>query len=84
MSLCLTNYHVINMYGRVDVWLHVFLTSALDVSGWSASLPSALISGKGFSVLTGDEVDCGKERNPAGNSTPRPRLSIPLSGHYTD
>jgi hypothetical protein len=38
-SLRLIKYHGIKTYGGVDVWLHSFLTSALDGGEWSASLP---------------------------------------------
>jgi len=31
---------------RVEVYLHAFLTSALDGGEWSASLPAALLPGK--------------------------------------
>jgi hypothetical protein len=29
VKLCLTKYHTTKTYGGVEVWLHVFLTSAL-------------------------------------------------------
>jgi hypothetical protein len=33
-------------YGAVDVYIHIFLTSALAGSEWSASGPAALPPGK--------------------------------------
>jgi len=33
LSLCLTKNHAIETYGGVEVQLHAFLASALDVSG---------------------------------------------------
>jgi hypothetical protein len=38
LSLCLTK-HNMKAYGGVEVYLHAFLTSALDGSEWSASRP---------------------------------------------
>jgi hypothetical protein len=33
LFLCLTNHHAMKTYGRVDVWIHILLTSALTGSG---------------------------------------------------
>jgi hypothetical protein len=44
--LCLTNYYVMEAYGWVDVWIHVFLTSVLVGGEWSASHPSRVTSGE--------------------------------------
>jgi hypothetical protein len=45
LSLCLTNY-AMKTYGRVDVWIHVFLNSALDGGEWSASCPCRFSPGE--------------------------------------
>jgi hypothetical protein len=37
LSLFLTEHHAIKTYGRAEVYLHAFLTSALDVGERSAS-----------------------------------------------
>ena len=34
-------------YGRVEEWLHVFLTSVLDEGEWSASRPGRATSREG-------------------------------------
>jgi len=57
LSLCLTKYHTMKMYllikydamkhtGGVELWPHIFLTSALDGGEWRASQPSCFISGE--------------------------------------
>jgi hypothetical protein len=33
-------------YSRVEIWLHAFLTSALDAGDWSASRPGYFFSGE--------------------------------------
>jgi hypothetical protein len=33
-------------YGGVDVWIHIFLTSALAGGGWSASRPGRITPGE--------------------------------------
>jgi hypothetical protein len=45
LSLCLTKHHAMKTYGRVEVWLHTFLASALDGDEWSASRPSRVTPG---------------------------------------
>jgi hypothetical protein len=40
LSVSLTKHSAIRTYGGVEVWLHTFLTSALDGGEWSASRPS--------------------------------------------
>jgi hypothetical protein len=39
LSLCLTMHHEMKTYWGVEVYLHAFLTSALDGGEWSASRP---------------------------------------------
>jgi hypothetical protein len=39
LSLCLTKHHAMKTYWGVEVYLHTFLTSALDGGEWSASPP---------------------------------------------
>jgi hypothetical protein len=37
LSLCLTKHYATKEYGGADAYIHVFLTSALVESEWSAS-----------------------------------------------
>jgi hypothetical protein len=37
LSLCLTKHHAMKTFWGVEVWLHSFLTSAVDRGEWSAS-----------------------------------------------
>jgi hypothetical protein len=47
LFLCLTNYHyVMRTYGTVDVYIHVFWSSALVGGEWSASRPSCFTAGE--------------------------------------
>jgi hypothetical protein len=39
VPVLLTEHHAMEAYWRVDVWLHTFLTLALDGGEWSASHP---------------------------------------------
>jgi len=39
LPLCLTTYHVMKTYGRMEVQFHAFLTSVLDGGEWSISRP---------------------------------------------
>jgi hypothetical protein len=39
-------HHTIKTYGSIEVWLHAFLTSALDGGKWSPSRPGRFISTK--------------------------------------
>jgi hypothetical protein len=40
LSLCLIKCHAMPMCEGVEVWIHIFLTSAKDGGEWSASCPS--------------------------------------------
>jgi hypothetical protein len=42
-SPCLTEHHTMKAYGGMEVYLHAFLTSALDGGEWSASRPGRFI-----------------------------------------
>jgi hypothetical protein len=35
-----------NAYGKLDVWIHVFLTAAIVGGEWSASRPGRFTAGK--------------------------------------
>jgi hypothetical protein len=83
-------------YGRVEEWLHVFLTSALDEGEWSASRPGGVTSrerspGTYWTDARWDaEVVWTLSRREKqihatdGNGTTVPRSSNPLSSDYTD
>jgi hypothetical protein len=43
VSLCLIRHHAINTIGRVEVYLHAVLTSALDGCEWLDSRPGHFI-----------------------------------------
>jgi hypothetical protein len=46
MSLGLIRHHAIKIYREVEVLLHSFLTSTLDVGGWPTSQPGRLTPGE--------------------------------------
>jgi len=46
LSLCLTKYHVIKTHAGVEIYIHAFLTSALDVLVVRCMPPVALPTGK--------------------------------------
>jgi hypothetical protein len=46
MSLCLTKHHEVKMYWGMKIYLHAFLTSALDGDKWSASRPGRFTAGE--------------------------------------
>jgi hypothetical protein len=46
LPLRLTKHHILKTYGRVEVQLHAFLTSALDGGEWSRSRPGRFIPGE--------------------------------------
>jgi len=46
VSLCLTKHRAVKAYGRVEVQLHVFLTSALDGDELSDSSPGRFTFGE--------------------------------------
>jgi hypothetical protein len=58
LSLCLIKHHSMKAYGRVDVWLHAFLTPTWGGGEWSASLPDLFASwgGKKVRILIGGWV----------------------------
>jgi hypothetical protein len=69
-------------YGELDVYPHVFLTSAQDGGEWSALRPAALPPGKEPPVPIGEEAGWapgrrGEEKilEPTGTRTPTPRSS---------
>jgi hypothetical protein len=66
-------------YGGVDVYIHVFLTSAVVGGEWSASLPGRLTPGThwiGGSVGPRAGLDdVEKILDPTGTRTPTPRSS---------
>jgi hypothetical protein len=43
-------------YAGVDVYIHIFLTSALDRCEWSASRPGRFTPGKELPVPIGNEA----------------------------
>jgi hypothetical protein len=53
LSLCLTKYHVMKMYGGVEVQLHLIFISALDGGEWSASGPGRITLGEKAMVPSG-------------------------------
>jgi hypothetical protein len=75
-------------YGGVDVYIHIFLTSALAVGEWSASRPGRFTPrGKSArypldSMLGGPQSRSGrfgeeKILEPTGTRTPNPQSSSP-------
>jgi hypothetical protein len=64
--------HVMKMYMGVEVKLHVFLTSALDGSKWSASCLGHFTLGRMAPIIQGirycqpqSQTGCsGKDKNP--------------------
>jgi hypothetical protein len=46
LSQCLTKHYAMKTYGGVDVYIHIFLTSALVRGEWSASHPGRFTSGE--------------------------------------
>jgi hypothetical protein len=37
LSLCLIKHHAIRLYGAVEIYLHIFLTTDLDGTEWKES-----------------------------------------------
>jgi hypothetical protein len=81
-------------YGGVDVWIHIFLTSALVGGEWSASHPGRFTSGERAlgTLLIGGWVDPGAglddvekrifNRNRDSNSDPS--VFQPIASRYTN
>jgi hypothetical protein len=53
LSLCLIKHYTMKAYGRVDVEIHIFLTSALAGGEWSASRPGRFTPGERVPVHIG-------------------------------
>jgi hypothetical protein len=53
LSLCLTTYHAMKTYGKVEVYLHEFSTSALDGGEWLAPRPGHFTPGERAPVPIG-------------------------------
>jgi hypothetical protein len=73
-------------YGAVDVYIHIFLTSALAGGDWSASLPGQFTPGErapgtlwtgGWVDLRAGFDDVEKILDTTGARTPTPRSSSP-------
>jgi hypothetical protein len=46
LSLFLIKHHIMNMYGGVDVYFHIFLIPALNEGEWSASCFGCFTAGE--------------------------------------
>jgi hypothetical protein len=78
ISLRVINQTVMNMYGRVEVYLHAFLNSVLDAVEWTASRPGRFFRAVG-SVGRGADLNAKvklKMNALDGNRTP---LVLPVS-----
>jgi hypothetical protein len=81
-------------YGGVDIYIHVFLTSAVVGGEWSASR-LGLFTAKGNSPryplyrrLGGPQSRCGRRGeekifDPTVTRTPTPSVIQPIASHYT-
>jgi len=56
LSLCLTKYHAMKKFGKVEIQLYTFLTMALEGDEWSASCPSHFTPGKKNYKLTLNKI----------------------------
>jgi hypothetical protein len=82
LSLCLTKHYATKTYGGVDVYIHVFLTSALVGDGplyRRYPLPSGLSGPLNRSERRGEE----KNLAPNGTRIPTPRPSSSIASRYT-
>jgi hypothetical protein len=72
-------------YGRVDVYIHVFLTSALVGGEWSASRPGRFTPGTHWlGGWMGPRADLDDNLAPTGTRTPDPLVIQPVASRYTD
>jgi hypothetical protein len=46
LSFCLIKHYAMKAYGGVDIYIHIFLTSALAGGEWSASRPGRFTPGE--------------------------------------
>jgi hypothetical protein len=78
------------MYRGVDVQIHIFLTSALVGSGWSASRPCHYTPGTHFiggwvDPRAGlDDMEKWKFFTLSGLEVPLPLVVQPVASRYTD
>jgi hypothetical protein len=74
----------------VDVWIHIFLTSALAGGEWSASCPGRFtlgthwIEGLGGPQRRSGQFGEEKILDLTGNRIPEPSVVQPVTSHYTD
>jgi hypothetical protein len=81
-------------YGGVNVYIHIFLTSALVVGEWSASRPCRFTPGERapgthFMRLGGPQSRSGRYGEvkifyPSGTQTPAPPVVQPVASRYTN
>jgi hypothetical protein len=92
MSLCLTRHYAINTYfclikhyamktyWDVELYLHTFLTSAVDGGEWSASRPGHFIP-RGKNPRYPLDRMLGGSQSPSGRNGGREKIpSLPLPG----
>jgi len=79
LSLCLINYNAIKTHREVEVQIHVFLTSTLDVGEWSASRPDRFHPAKKRAVPVERRVEWLQSRSGHASYLPCNRNQIPGS-----
>jgi hypothetical protein len=82
------------MYRKVDVYIHIFLTSALVGGEWSSSRPAALPPGRSprypfYRRFGGPQSRSGrygevKMFDPTGTQIPALLVVQPVASRYTD